>query len=837
MLSRTFGLFTLCLALLLPFTAAVIIEPGTYANACNSTNAPITLSAPGVYFLTNQSHAPPSGVPCFYINSSNVVADFANGTVAGLRATGNYGIEINNSNVLLNLFNITVRNVTLSNFGTAISFDYAILNGTSLASNHSVLIHNVTVNNSITGISFGVSGYYVNISNSVFVNNSQAIYSLSTLNNSLFSKNSFTNGNVTSVGIAITLFNSGNLTIFNNTFVNNYGPFMLNGLVNSNVSNNNVTRALCGSGSCTAINVAPTNGNGGGNTIANNWLLTDVATASLHLVAIRINNSNNVITGNIIDNFSSGVNFSGGISGTNNLTHNVIRNVWWGVGQAINVSNLYLGNVLIFNNTITNVSEAIVIDPGNATYNVSSNVITAVTQREGILFLDAPSSNATVIVWNNTVVNVTNVNLGTGIDLLRLNATGIGPQVVFNYVNNTGLYGIMTRANDTNISNNHVNFTRLYGIYVDVFVDTPWNVIVQYNNLVFNNLSMYVGTSLYTNLSFNTISSTLNGSAILLNTAINATVFNNTILNTNISTARAAVEFGQGAISINDTIPFASLHNVTQNTVSGTFGVANGIYLSSVAYANLISNKLTGIAAANFYLNNSNATLYNVSANLSNVTFDSANTYSRLVVLHPVNVSVYAGSLSSPFNGSASTVNVTLTNSLSKQLNSSTALNLTGSVLFNATVYELFSTSTTAANINHTAHSFGASVSGYDAGTNTTTLSTGVFEAMRQISIVLTATAAARGGRSSSSSDGSQSGSGPDNSAKGGGADDTVKEPKKDVIIGDDGSGVDEVIEPPNTETIEPPKPAFDISSTNSLILGLIIMLILGLLGYTFLRR
>ncbi len=845
------------------------------ALTCNSTHAPLVFNESGSYSFQNKTLIPPAGAPCIIINASNVVIDFNGSIINGTSTAGHFGIIINHTDGNGGaLSNITLYNFTIDGFtggGDAIRIGPARFNGNTWDTG--IHIYNATISNNSVGINLSAaSASYLNISNVIFISNTVTAFaqlnSTGVFNDSLFYRNQFMNHNGGAVIATLRMRNASNITISNNTFVNSVHPLLLVNTTNSNVSYNNVTSVVCSTTGfhCAAITLLQDDtglGLGGGNNIHNNWLFTGTTSSTVEVAGIKINTTSNIVSFNVIDNFSIGIGlFNGTASGTN-LTHNSIKNTQSSHG-AINSTNASNGNLVILNNTLYNVQTGIWLTVGNASYNVSDNNLTIVTQQTGILIEDAPTETPVIVIRNNTVETV-NGTLAVGIKIERINAT-TAPQIVFNKVNNTSLYGMHIGANSSNVSSNEVNYSGINGILIDSNATAgqpPANVSILRNSLFRNNLSIHVNHSYWANISANTINETLNGSAIYVNiSATNASVENNSIYRTNITqsalfpTVGEAVNYSTAAMNIR-----SNSASVVRNTVVDTFGTSNAIEavfanfttiegniltdpanysvyvensmgltfsgnnatktirgtgayslqtintslfstsnatgpwstgllltdvnnsnFSSLLFQNVLNatdwftsggnilsfSNITNATRADFVLNNSNSTLFNNSANYSNVSFASGNTYSNFSVSHPINITIMRGS-TTPFNGSASTVNVSIKNASSFILNWTTDLNVTGSTLLNISTYEIFSTSTSFANLNHTRHTITASASEYNTGSENVDMQPGVLLNTRQFNLTLTATSAGGGGTGGGGGGGGGGLPGNDTSGGGGG--------------------------------------------------------------------
>lgn len=196
-----------------------------YINADGSVSpstAPIYSADNITYTLTGNISAATDGI---LIERNNVVLNGAGCTMTGSGSGSgvNAGINVTRQS------NVTIRNMTIENFGFSIDLEYSsncTLSGNTVTtssrmgsimldfSNNDVLSGNNVTANPIDGIVLG-SCSNDTLSGNDFTNNDWSIYSDYSFNNILFGNN-FANNS-----IGIYFDSSSNNTIYNNNFVNN----------------------------------------------------------------------------------------------------------------------------------------------------------------------------------------------------------------------------------------------------------------------------------------------------------------------------------------------------------------------------------------------------------------------------------------------------------------------------------------------------------------------------------------------------------------------------------------------------------------------------------------
>ncbi len=237
---------------------------GVSASASESVvDSCITIDSSGVYNL-NESLS--SDSTCINITSSDVVFDGNGYIISGLGSAGESycGINVHNSGV--GLENVTVRNIELDGWYSAICYQTVSegkISGTAtknneygiylFSSHHNDLTQNKATNNEY-GIALSNSDNNVLGHNYVWSNSNIGIHFYNSQNNLVFNTTCSNNQN-----IGMFLYHSSKNDLGNNTCTHNFhGTFLLysnnNKLENSAASNNNYGIALSNSDNNMIIN-------------------------------------------------------------------------------------------------------------------------------------------------------------------------------------------------------------------------------------------------------------------------------------------------------------------------------------------------------------------------------------------------------------------------------------------------------------------------------------------------------------------------------------------------------------------------------------------------------
>jgi parallel beta-helix repeat protein len=187
--------------------------------------APIDTLDNVTYALTGDINADADGI---VIQRDNIVLDGAGFTVTG---NGSY-----NGTTLAGRSNVTVRNMTIGNFGYGIwlnSSSNNVLSGNNIADNWEGIVLNSSINNVLSGnsvtandecgIAIDRSSNNVLSGNNITSNNGAGLFILSSSSNFLFGNNVTSNN---WYGILL-LYSSSNNVIFHNNFANNWNQFYM----------------------------------------------------------------------------------------------------------------------------------------------------------------------------------------------------------------------------------------------------------------------------------------------------------------------------------------------------------------------------------------------------------------------------------------------------------------------------------------------------------------------------------------------------------------------------------------------------------------------------------
>ncbi len=901
-------------------SAATFVVNGTVlGNACFTTG--VTSYHASIQAGVNAASAGDTIIVC-----QNTTAYYENVNISkSLNIYGNESfVIVNASDSKYPIFNISASGVNVTNFTFV----------------------NASIDNNDLGSGIYVKANNVNITYNNFSGNHHAIYFTGS-DYGLVADNIIANGS----GTNIRFQSSSDYNLVRNNTINCTSPSTRGVRILSSQNNTIDGNTVRG---CADIGIYLSTNSGSNNSIINNILINNSDGISIE------NNDYTFVQNNSI---SGGSDFSeDGIEIVSSQYAIISNNTITGSSasdNAINLGSTNITSALIVNNTIYNFlasnAAGIKVFATPAVPNGNNNfTLNNITQTRIAFNLSTSGSNTRVFsnnitnatafgvyisnssvntyIYDNTI-NGNNAGTGLTIDMNPDMLAAATIEIINNSISNFTT-GALIYANRTNFSYNTVNYTST-GVFVGnstVLSNAPVNTSIKYNNFFYNNFSINVNASNFTNVSLNTINNTLNGSAIYINRwAINASVENNSIYRTNITQCNCFPAVGQfsqyptAAIVVN-----ASANaRIVRNVIIDSFGTSNGLavysnystiqsnvivdvanysiytensfdsilsgnnltrvsrgdtgfglqnvqrlafnsnnvtsldnalivsdvnssnFSSSIfvnaynaskwfnSYNNSLSHLNLSSATFHFVLNNSNATLFNNSANYSNVSFSSGNTYSNFSVIHPLNVTVFANTTATPFDGSVSKVAVTVSNSSGTQLFYTTSLNSTGSVLFNVTTYVIFSTSSSFNNLNYSPYTITASASGYDTGSGSKDMQPGSFDGIKQFNLTLSSTVprvippdtgagdAGSGeneGDTGSDNDGAKGGSSDGGDTGDGGAVDDGTD------VDDGGAGKDDVVDSDAPPNFELPIPL----SALAIILIIIMLILLALKGKVF---
>lgn len=230
------GMVFLLLALIVFFGTFYVSAQTTVSNCMN-------ISSSGETYTLNQSFT--SSGTCLVINVSNIILDGANFNVTGDDGQDDLGILINGTNSVLS--NITIRNITLYDFGKgvyAIGLNASIFrkvishsaNGTALEilNSNNISVINSLANNSLAGIiSRGDNMTLINVTSSFNLADGLLVSNHSFNRFSIYNSTFFSN-NLSGINIQNT---SRDFIIRGNNISNN-GLHGINGMLNASIENN-----------------------------------------------------------------------------------------------------------------------------------------------------------------------------------------------------------------------------------------------------------------------------------------------------------------------------------------------------------------------------------------------------------------------------------------------------------------------------------------------------------------------------------------------------------------------------------------------------------------------
>lgn len=259
------------------------------AGAGLEINSCTMISMPGVYVL-NSSIVDSGDLRCINIGSSNVIFDGRGYFIDGVEDVESTGVSIISPDYSQGLFNVSVINLKLTDWGTGISSEGSRL---SPYGNRFGNISNNTIDSPF-GIRISYSGNYTLSGNSA----GMSLYKSS--GNIILDNNAASKG-----GIHLT-YSFNNILIGNNASSNEYGIYMSyaeNNLIDNNIINGSTQTGIALS------EPWPAN-----NTIINNHVSNNKCG-----IEIAAGGSNNVISGNrIISNRNCGIY----IASSGNLIYN-----------------------------------------------------------------------------------------------------------------------------------------------------------------------------------------------------------------------------------------------------------------------------------------------------------------------------------------------------------------------------------------------------------------------------------------------------------------------------------------------------------------------------------
>ena len=475
--------------------------------------APLSTADNTTYTLTDNITSNADGI---VIERDNVTLDGAGYTVTG-RGSGN-------GTALADRSNVTIRNMTITNFGFGIwlsSSSNNTLSGNDVTTNEGTGIWlNFSSNNSMSGNNITANSYYGiwlysssnnTISGNDMTNNIDSILLYSSSNNNSISEN-----NLASNYYGIDIDSSSNNGISGNNIVNNYYGIWLesspsNGINGNNITANNVDGMWVDSSS--------DNGISGNNVTANGDCGMWVSSSS-----------NNGINGNGITNNSVGISLDS--SSSNSISGNNIANnsygIWIYYSYSSSNNNSISGNNITANNFMgvylesssnNSISRNTFTEDGlfvqNAYQNsVENNTVNGkpLVYLEGVANYSVDDAGQVILVRCDSIM-VENLNLSrasVGVQLLETNNSIISG----NNIAANNCYGIwlISSFNNSITGNNITN--NYYGIYFvfssgnkvyDNFINNPSQVFGHQSTNVWDNgypsggnyWSDYDGTDLY----------------------------------------------------------------------------------------------------------------------------------------------------------------------------------------------------------------------------------------------------------------------------------------------------------------------------------------------------
>ena len=452
--------------------------------------APLSTADNTTYTLTDNITSNADGI---VIERDNVTLDGAGYTVTGSGS--------GNGTTLTDRSNVTIRNMTIKNFGFGIWL--------SSSSNNSMSGNNLTAN-SYYGV-WLISSSNNSISGNDMTNNIDGILLWSSSNNNTISEN-----NLASNYYGIDIDSSSNNSIRGNNIVNDYYGIWLESSSNNGINGNNVTANNVDG---MWIDSSSDNGISGNNVTANNDCGIWVSSSS-----------SNSISGNDITNSSVGISLDS--SSSNSISGNNIANNSYGIwiyyvysssdNNSISGNNIAANNfmgVYLESSSSNSISGNTFTEDGlfvqNAYQNsVENNTVNGkpLVYLEGVANYSVDDAGQVILVRCDSVM-VENLNLSSasvGVQLLETNNSIIsGNNIVAN--NCYGIWLISSFNNSiagNNIANNY------YGIYFvfssgnkvyDNFINNPSQVFSHQSTNVWDNgypsggnyWSDYDGTDLY----------------------------------------------------------------------------------------------------------------------------------------------------------------------------------------------------------------------------------------------------------------------------------------------------------------------------------------------------
>jgi parallel beta-helix repeat protein len=458
--------------------------------------APLSTADNTTYTLTDNITSNADGI---VIERDNVTLDGAGYTVTGSGS--------GNGTTLTDRSNVTIKNMTITNFGFGIwlsSSSNNTLSDNDVMTNEGTGIWlNSSSNNSMSGNNLTANSYYgiwlISSSNNTITgndmtNNIDGILLWSSSNNNSISEN-----NLASNYYGIDIDSSSNNGISENNIANDYYGIWLESSPGNSISENNITANNVDG---MWVDYSSDNGISGNNVTANgdcgiwvdsssgNGISENVITNNSVGISLDSSSSNS-ISGNSIANNSYGVwlyyfyssSGNNSISG-NNITANNVMGVYLESSSGNSVSgNTFTDDGLLVQNAFQNSVE-------NNTVNGKPLVYL-----EGAANYSVVDDAGQVILVRCDSVRVENLNLSSasvGVQLLETNNSIISG----NNIGANGAYGIWLYSSFNNtVSGNNIT-NNFYGIY---FAFSTGNKV--YNNYINNQfqVSSYQSTDVWDN--------------------------------------------------------------------------------------------------------------------------------------------------------------------------------------------------------------------------------------------------------------------------------------------------------------------------------------------------
>jgi parallel beta-helix repeat protein len=441
----------------------------------------------------------------------------------------------------------------------------------------------------------------------------------------------------------ITLYNSSNVSILNNTLVADGDGIRLNNSINNvtidnntiynsnyygidltssraNITNNNIiTSDLTAISISSSDNSKITNNtvSGGGSTALgiqlsssnNNNLINNTVIGSGYNGIELLSSNNNTLVSNILTYNSTQYGIKLSYSSSNNITNNTVKSKTLG-GLYLSDSSNY--NTIIYNNISYNTGgTGVGIEISSSYNNILNNII-----------LSNPGGGITISSSHNNILNNTILSNSGGGITISSSHNNILNNTIFN--NSDGV--TISSGTNNSVSNNNISLNTLNGIQVgsygnsfsdNILINNTKNgIYIQMDDNTFSNNTItkgagagygfYIDFGQYDNYIYQ--NNTVNGEKIYYY------FNNNTIQTVKVESLTATKVSNVGKISLIKCSNFEIKDNVLSNNTYFDGGVPSGIFLYNSTGNTISNNNITNNYRGLYLYNSSNNSINNLNS-------------------------------------------------------------------------------------------------------------------------------------------------------------------------------------------------------------------------------